>query len=174
MRLHGDQVVVAAKFGCAGEVHQRLGVRGGRQHANGWRLLRGLLLAPQRIQTLGRAEAAEGMTTFEQHVGVLAIDSAALALAVRRVRTTHVRALVPLETQPAQRGKDGGLGLGRAALLVGVLDAENEGAAVLAGETEIEERDVGRAYVRIAGGRGGDAGADVHAVFRAQAGRPRL
>ena len=138
------------------------------------RLLRGLLLAPQRIQTLGRAEAAEGMTTFEQHVGVLAIDPAALALAVRRVRTTHVRALVPLETQPAQRGKDGGLGLGRAALLVGVLDAENEGAAVLACKTEIEERDVGRAYVRIAGGRGSDAGADVHAVFRAQAGRPRL
>ena len=55
MRLHRDQVVVAAKFSGAGEVHQRLRVRGCRKHLNRWHLLRGL--QPQQRTQRQRTDA---------------------------------------------------------------------------------------------------------------------
>ena len=61
------------------------------------------------------------------------------------------------------------LGGGDEAGAVGVLDAEDELAAALAGVEEVEQADVGGADVGVAGGRGGDANAD--GSFRARGSR---
>ncbi|MNN11795.1 hypothetical protein D3C81_1247660 [compost metagenome] len=118
------------------------------------------LLRADLVQTLGGAEAREGVTLFHQFVGVLLVDLATLALPVRAVRTTDIRALVPFDAEPTQRVEDLLFGLAGRTQLVGVLDTQNELAAVLAGEAEVEQRDVGGADVRIAGGRRRDAGAN--------------
>jgi hypothetical protein len=47
-------------------------------------------------------------------------------------------------------------------VLVGILDAQDELAAVLAGEAEVEQRDVGGADVRITGRRRSDTGTNLH------------
>ena len=49
-----------------------------------------------------------------------------------------------------------------AALAVGVLDAEQEFAAVVAGEQVVEQRGPGAADMQQAGRAGGEAGADGH------------
>jgi len=125
-------------------------------------LLGGGLLAAQCIQSLGGAEAAERVPVLQQVIGMLAVDLAALALAIRRVRPAHIRAFIPFEPEPAQRFEDRGLGLAGAAHLVGILDAQDELAAVLAREAEVEQGNVGGADMRVAGGRRGDAGANGH------------
>ena len=69
------------------------------------------------------------------------------------------RALVPVEAEPAhafQDAFDHGLG---GALEVGVLDAEDEGAAGVAGEEPVEERGAGATNVQVAGGRGSETDA---------------
>jgi hypothetical protein len=119
-----------------------------------------LLLGTQRVEALGGAEARERMALLDQLVAVLLIDGAALALPIRAVRAADVRALVPLDTQPAQRVEDLLFRFASRAHLVGVLDAQNELTAVLAGEAEVEQRDIRGADVRVAGGRRRDTGAD--------------
>jgi hypothetical protein len=98
----------------------------------------------------------------EQLRGVRAVDLPALALAVRPLGAADVRALVPVQAEPAQRGENRGLALARAAHRVRVLDAQDELAAVLPGKAQVEERDVGRADVGVARGRGRDACANRH------------
>ena len=77
----------------------------------------------------------------------------ALALAVRRVRAADVGPLVPRQADPAERVEDHLLGVGARARLIGVLDAQDELAALLAREHVVEQRDVRGADVRIAGRR---------------------
>ncbi len=112
------------------------------------------------LEPFRRAEALEGVTRREQLLRILAIDARAFALTVRAVRTADVGAFVPRQPAPAQRLEDRALALGRAAGVVGILDAQHELAAVLAGETIVDQRDVRRANVRIAGRRRRDAGAN--------------
>src|SRR5262245_34016977 len=97
------------------------------------------------------------MPLLDQLVGVLLVYLTTLTLTIRAVRTTDVRALVPFDAEPAQRVEDLLFGLAGRAQLVGVLDAQDELAAVLTSETEVEQRDVGGADVRIAGGGRRDA-----------------
>src|SRR5918994_1233153 len=62
--------------------------------------------------------------------GAVLVEGGALALDVGGVRPADIRALVPLDTEPAEGGHQL---LGRArdkAVLVGVLDAEDERAAL--------------------------------------------
>ena len=49
------------------------------------------------------------------------------------MRAALVRALIPVDAQPAQAVVDGGLGCGGVAGGIGVLDAEDECAAVVRG-----------------------------------------
>ena len=91
---------------------------------------------------------------------MLAVDLGALGLAIRAVGAADVGAFVPVEAEPAQGVEDHLLGGGDEAGAVGVLDAEDELAAALAGVDEVEQADVGGANVRVAGGRRGDADAD--------------
>ena len=90
------------------------------------------------------------------------VDLAALGLAVGPVRPADVRALVPGQAHPAQGAQDGRLGIRGRARAVGVLDAQDELAAVLLGEDVVEQGDVGGPDVGIARGRGRDANANGH------------
>src|SRR6185312_5338663 len=122
------------------------------------------LLGAQRLQALRRAEAQVGPAPAQQLLGVLPVERRPLALPVRAAGPADVRALVPLQAQPAQGLEDHPLAGGMAALPVRVLDAEEELAPVPAGPRVVEERDVGGPDVRVAGGRGGDARANGHSL----------
>src|SRR5205814_1421839 len=78
----------------------------------------------------------------------------------RSSSTNTVGPLAPGEAQPAERPQDRRLRGGRRARAIRVLDPQHELSAVLLGEGVIEERDVGGADVRIAGGRRRDADSD--------------
>jgi hypothetical protein len=70
------------------------------------RALGGLLEGAQLLEALGGAEAAVGGAAREQDVGVVAVDGAALGLAVRRLGAAGRGALVGREAQPLQRVDD--------------------------------------------------------------------
>ena len=91
---------------------------------------------------------------------MVAVDFGAFGLAVRAEGAADVGAFVPLQAEPAESVEDHLLGGGDEAGAVGVLDAQDELAAALAGVEEVEQANVGRADVRVAGGRGCDADAD--------------
>src|SRR5690606_16493026 len=120
----------------------------------------GHLLGAHLIQTLGAAEAREGMAFGDQFVRTPLVDLAALALPVRTVRATDVGAFVPLDTEPAQCVVELAFGFAGRAQLAGVLDAQDELAAMLAGEAEVEQRDVGGTDMGVAGRGRRDTGAD--------------
>src|SRR6185436_2478446 len=86
----------------------------------------------------------------------------ALGLAVAR----RGRPLVPVQAEPAQRVDDEVDVLVGGARLVGVLDAQDEGAAVVARVEPVEERRAGATDVQVSGGAGGEAHADAIVRFR--------
>src|SRR6185437_2642935 len=67
------------------------------------------------------------------------------------------RPLVPVEAQPAHVAQDDLLVLRRAPLLIGVLDAQDEGAARPARPEPVEEGGPDAPDVEVSGGRGGEA-----------------
>ena len=124
------------------------------------RQLGGDLRFAHLFQLFGGLKAAVGVAGGEQQLDVLAVDFGAFGLAVWAVGTAYVRAFVPGEAEPAERVEDHLLGGGDEAGAVGVLDAQDELAAALAGVEEVEQADVGGADVGVAGGRRSDADAD--------------
>ena len=94
-------------------------------------------LGPSASETLGR--------------GPVSVEP--LRLEVRRVRPADVRAFVPVESQPAQAVEDARDHLVRRALDVGVLDPQDEHAAMAPRVQPVEERRAGAADVQVAGGR---------------------
>ena len=75
------------------------------------------------------------------------------------MRSADVRALVPVEAEPAQPVEDAGDHVGRRALDVGVFDAQDERAAVAPRVEPVEERRAGAADVQVTGRRGREADA---------------
>jgi hypothetical protein len=71
---------------------------------------------------------------------------------------------VVVQAQPGHAFQDGVDRFFRGALAVGVLDAQDEGAAVVARMQPGEQRRARAADVQIAGGTGGEAAAYAHAV----------
>ena len=67
-------------------------------------------------QALRCAKAAIGLAVGQQLLRVVEIDLLASGLVVGRKGAAHVRPLIPLQAQPAQRFDDLGLGFGRVAL----------------------------------------------------------
>ena len=124
------------------------------------RELGGELALAAGFEVFGGAEAAVGGAVVEEDVGVFAIDFGAFGLSVGAVGAAYVGAFVPGETEPVEGVEDHLLGGGDEAGAVGVLDAEDELAAALAGVDVVDEADVGGAYVRVAGGRRGDTNTD--------------
>jgi hypothetical protein len=111
--------------------------------AEGLALLLGLLALG--VQLLGGAEAAVGPAGGEQLLGALVVAGEALAL--------QERPLVPDHADPRQGGLDlAGHGL-VGALLVGVLDAQDENAAHVLTQQVVVDGRAGPAHVQEAGGR---------------------
>ena len=106
----------------------------------------GLLLAHGREFGLAGVTAV-GVAAIEQLLDGGAVQGHPLAL-------DH-RLTIPLQAQPLQTLEDVGGVFGLAALLVGVLDAQQEVATQVAGEQPVEHRRAGRADVQRAGGAGG-------------------
>ncbi|KPZ15600.1 hypothetical protein ALO94_200951 [Pseudomonas syringae pv. spinaceae] len=118
----------------------------------------GLLLGAHLVEFFGGTETREGMAQFDQLLRVFLVDIAPFALTIRTVWTADVRAFAPFDAQPAQCVENLLFGLAGRAQLIGVFNAQNKLAAVLFGKAVVEQRDVGRADVRVAGGRWRDAG----------------
>ena len=91
------------------------------------------------------------------------VDGLALALEIRPAGAVLAGAFVPVEAEPAHAVEDRLAGFLGVAGLVGVLDAQDERAAMFAGEEPVEERGACAADVEVAGWRRGEAGADGHA-----------
>src|SRR5262249_21747802 len=91
--------------------------------------------------------------------------------AIRTVLAADVRPFVPVEAQPAQVLEHAGFGFPGRSLLIGVLDAENERAALAAREQPVEERGAGVANVQVAGWTWSET--DAHPHRRSEAGGRR-
>ena len=120
----------------------------------------GLLLQLAHLgQALGRAPAVVRVAVRDELLDIRPVGVQPLALPVGRVGAADIGALVVGQPQPGQRVEDLLLAALDVAGLVGVLDAQDEPAAGLAGPGEVEQRHVGGPDVRVAGGRRGDTGA---------------
>ena len=87
-----------------------------------------------RVEFLGRVERHVGGAAVEQLLYVFLIDVAALALPIRAIVAAEAHALVKLDAEPAEGFDDVSLCAGHEAVGIGVLDAEHEFAALLAGK----------------------------------------
>ena len=127
--------------------------------------LLGLLLGlADAVESFGGAGAAVGVAGGEQLRGGGLVAGQSLGLAVGGVRPADVGAFVPVEAEPAEALHDAVFRTGDGALLVGVFDAEDECAAVMAGEEPVEEGGAEAADVKLAGGAGAESDADAHGV----------
>src|ERR1035441_17706 len=84
---------------------------------------------------------------------MFAIDRKTVALAIGRMRTAHVGALVPIDAEPLQVVQQLIFVAGLAALKVGVFDAQDHGSAGLAGEQPVVKCGAGIADVQLPGRR---------------------
>src|SRR5262249_16423165 len=105
---------------------------------------------PERVEGRRGAAASVGEPVGEEPVGVGPVDVLALGLTVAE----RGWPLVPIELEPAHRVENGLDVLVGRARPVGAVDAEDEGASVVAGEEPVEERGAGAADVEVARGAG--------------------
>src|SRR5205823_3569372 len=93
------------------------------------------------------------------------VNIRSFALQIRSEISAGMRAFIPIETEPAQPFINRGGGFFSIARSIGVLDAQNEFAAVMSREEPIEKGCTCAADVEIASGRGGETDADfgIHA-----------
>ena len=97
-----------------------------------------------------------------QRLELGAVEVAALRLEIGAAGTADLGTLVPVHPEPAHALEEHAQGLVGVALLVRVLDAEDEGAAGVAGVQPVEEGRPRAADVEEPGGAGGEAGSDGH------------
>ena len=120
-----------------------------------------LLLLTQSLQLLLAAEARIGEIPLDEISGVGLIDLPAQGLAVGAVATVVLRlvrgALVEADVKVAQRGDDLRHAALDLALLVGVLDAQEEHAVLFTGDETVQQRRIQPADVHEARGAGGEA-----------------
>src|SRR5207245_6993089 len=114
------------------------------------RLLAGLGRLALLLQQLGRAVAVVGTAGAAKSLGVITVQVEALGLTVAGCR----RALVPVEPQPLERVEDEADVLVGRARAVGILDAQDEDAAVMARVPPVDERGPGAADVQVPGRAG--------------------
>ena len=130
--------------------------RPGRAVAAGARIARFLALGnrglPVLLKFLSRARAGIGESSGDKRVAVLGVDVGSLRL--------EERALVPREPQPLHAIEDAPDALLGRALLVSVLDPEDERAAGLPGQEPVVERGPRPADMKVAGGARREPGAN--------------
>lgn len=95
------------------------------------------------------------LAVVEELLHIVAVDVAALALLIGAVIAAFAHAFIDADAEPAERLVDIFLGSGHEAVGVGVLDAENHVAAVLAGEEVVIEGCTHASDMEGACGRGG-------------------
>src|SRR5438094_2236281 len=120
---------------------------------------------------LTRRAKTECARVFENMAGVLKlfqillVNIRSFALQIWSEISAHMRTFIPIEAEPAQCFINRGGGFFSIARSIGVLDAQNEFAAVMSREEPIEKGCTCAADVEIASGRGGETDADfgIHA-----------
>ena len=127
------------------------------------RLPSGLRGSPLLIQLGRRRIIAVGMAAREQLLHGRGIPVASLRLVVGSIRPAHARPLVPVDPQPPQPIENRLERLVDVASDVSVVDPQDELPAVLPGEKPVEQRRANPADMQVAGGTGGEAGANSHA-----------
>ena len=98
-----------------------------------------------------RAVVLVEMPGFLEAREILLVDRPPFALVVGAVVAALLRSLVPVEAQPVEPVEDDLLGLLSVAAVVGVLDAEDKRAGVLAGVDPVEEGGAGSTDMEEAG-----------------------
>src|SRR5690606_8637308 len=122
---------------------------------------------PLGVELLLRAVAAVRLAGGDEALGRLPVALLTFTLEVGAELAADLRSLVPVEAEPAQGVEDGPHAVEAGALLVRVLDAQHEGAALAAGPEPVEQRRARAADVQITAGGGGEA----HPRRSASAGR---
>jgi hypothetical protein len=89
---------------------------------------------------------------LEQALRVFLVDGEAFGLPIWAVRSSDVRSFIPGEAKPVERGVDTPLGIRIIPILIRILDAEDELAALLASEGVVEEGLIRSADMRVTGG----------------------
>ena len=92
------------------------------------------------VELLGRVKGDVGLAVIKQLLDIVAIDVTALALLVRPEITALAHTFVNADAQPFQGFVDIVLSARHKAGRVGVLDAENHVAAMLAGKQVVIQR----------------------------------
>ena len=123
-------------------------------------LAAGALLGVEGFQPLLGAEAVVGFALGDELLGILLEHAHPLALDIGAHRAADVRAFVPVQARFAQGVIDDVHRAFHIAALIGILDAEDEGAVRVLGHQVGVQRGAQVANVHIAGGRGGKTGAD--------------
>ena len=118
------------------------------------RLARHSLQLARQLQILRRAVAGVGQAVRLQLREQGAVKIAALRLGIRGRRAADIRPLVPIQTQPAHVRHQLVAKTQLAALDIGVLDAQNEASAALAGPKMAEKGRPRVAQVQGPGGAG--------------------
>ena len=123
----------------------------------------GIVMAFERIGRLLRfrffAEAVVGVSALHQQSGIPAVQAAAFRLDVGTHGAAHVGTLVPVQAALAQGAVDDLGGALHQTALVGVLDAQKELAAAVAGDEPGVQGGAQIAHMHITGGGGGETGA---------------
>lgn len=120
----------------------------------------GLLDGLHLLQPVLVAEAVVGVARLHQLLGVVDEHPHPLALHIGAHRAADVRAFIPPQAALAQGAIDDVLGPLDLALLIGVLDAQDEGAAVFLGHQIGVQGGAQVAHVHVAGGAGCKPGAN--------------
>ena len=113
------------------------------------------------VELFGGVESDVGFSFGQKLVDIFLVDVAAFALAVRAFVATESHPFVKVDAEPAEGLDDVFLCTGHKAVGVGVFDAENEFAAVLAGKEVVIECCAHSTDVERAGGRGCETHANV-------------
>ncbi len=110
-------------------------------------LLRGLAIG---VELLLGAEAGIGLALVPKLLGGLLVQVQALGLGVGAKIAAHLGTLVPVQAQPTHGAQDNLRVLVGGAGGVGVVDAQDERAAVCAGESPVIDSGAGAADVQLA------------------------
>ena len=114
-----------------------------------------------RIQFFCCIKGIVSLTLVQKQLGILGIYCLAFALAIRAFVAAESHPFVKVDAEPAEGLDDVFLCTGHKAIGVGVFDAENEFAAVLAGKEVVIECCAHSTDVERAGGRGCETHANV-------------
>ncbi len=116
-----------------------------------------------RVDLFGRRVGLVDGARLDEPLEHLGVDLATLGLAVGRVRTALLDALVPVDLEPRQRVDELPVALFAVARGIGVLDAEDHLAARVARVRPVVERCADHPDVRESGRRGAEAHAHIGA-----------